>query len=202
MNGTRDARERSYHIPHDPFTSERLEFQRPGFSRVSAGQAREPRAPREGPGRMRSLLAGLAWAFLLTAPMTAVAAREKVVAMAPFTAPVYAAIGLPVNARGLAIEDVSARLAEAGEKKVLVVEGWIVNLRSGRTASPDLRIALRDANGRELYVWATRAPTSRLERAQRVRFAARLEAPPEGAKDAIVKFVAAGERPTHEAEGS
>jgi len=205
MNRTRDARERSYHIPHDPFTPERLEFQRPGISRApraGADWARDPKARGEGPGRLRSLLAWLAWAFLLAAPMMAVAAREKVVAMAPFTAPAYAAIGLPVNVRGLAIEDVSARLGEAGEKKVLVVEGWIVNLRPNRTTSPDLRIALRDADGRELYVWATHAPTSQLERAQRVRFAARLEAPPEGAKDAIVKFVAVGERPTREAEGS
>ena len=122
--------------------------------------------------------------------------------MAPFTAPAFSAIGLPVNVRGLAIEDVSARLGAVGEKNVLVVEGWIVNLRPGQTPAPDLRIALRGADGRDLYVWTTRAPTRRLERAQRVRFAARLEAPPDGARDAIVKFVASGDRPAREAEGS
>ena len=36
--------------------------------------------------------------------MSALAARERVVAMVPFVAPAYAAIGLPVNARGLAIQ--------------------------------------------------------------------------------------------------
>ena len=106
--------------------------------------------------------------------MSALAARERVVAMVPFVAPAYAAIGLPVNARGLAIRDVRARLGEAGEKRYLMIEGWIVNLRAAQTTSPDLRIALRGSDGGELYVWTARAPRRRLERAERVRFAARL----------------------------
>jgi len=193
MNRSRAARERSYHIKRDPFTRERVEFSRP---------AHDDPKPRSGARRLRSFLARLALASLVAGPMTAVAARERVVAMAPFAAPAFAAIGLPVNTRGLAIEDVSARLAEAGEKKVLVVEGWIVNLRPARTASPDLRIALRGPDGRELYVWTTRAPASGLQRAERVRFTARLEAPPEGAEEAMVNFVASGARPAREAEGS
>jgi hypothetical protein len=205
MNRIRDARASSYHIPRDPFTPGMLEFRRPPGP--SAGRARDDSAEdsrtRGGtPGRLRILSARLAFLLLLAAPMAAVAAREKVVAMAPFTAPAFSAIGLPVNVRGLAIEDVSARLGAVGEKNVLVVEGWIVNLRPGQTPAPDLRIALRGADGRDLYVWTTRAPTRRLERAQRVRFAARLEAPPDGARDAIVKFVASGDRPAREAEGS
>jgi len=134
--------------------------------------------------------------------MMALAARERVAALAPFVAPAYAAIGLPVNARGLAIQDVRARLGEAGEKKFLMIEGWIVNLRAEKTTSPDLRIALRGSDGAELYVWTARAPRRRLERAERVRFAARLEAPPEAAKDAIVRFVDAGKKVTLGAEGS
>jgi hypothetical protein len=134
--------------------------------------------------------------------MMAIAARERVAAMVPFAAPAYAAIGLPVNERGLAIQDVSARLGEAGEKKYLMVEGWIVNLRDAQTQPPDLRISLRGSNGGELYVWTARAPRRRLERADRVRFEARLEAPPEGAKDAIVKFADARNNATPGAEGS
>jgi hypothetical protein len=134
--------------------------------------------------------------------MMALAARERVVARVPFVAPAYAAIGLPVNTRGLAIEDVHARSGEAGDKKYLMIEGWIVNLRAEPTTSPDLRIALRGSDGEELYVWAARAPRRRLERAERVRFSARLEAPPEAAKDAIVRFVDAGAKPTPGAEGS
>jgi hypothetical protein len=134
--------------------------------------------------------------------MTALAARERVAAMVPFVAPAYEAIGLPVNTLGLAIQDVHARSGEAGDKKYLMIEGWIVNLRAAETTSPDLRIALRGSNGEELYVWTARAPKRRLERAERVRFAARLEAPPEAAKDAIVTFVGAGAKAAPGAEGS
>jgi hypothetical protein len=134
--------------------------------------------------------------------MTVLAGRERVAAMVPFVAPAYAAIGLPVNTRGLAIQDVHARSGEAGDKKYLMIEGWIVNLRAAQTTSPDLRIALRGSDGGELYVWTARAPRRRLERAERVKFAARLEAPPEAAKDAIVRFVDGGAKAPPGAEGS
>jgi hypothetical protein len=65
-----------------------------------------------------------------------------------------------------------------------------------------LRIALRAADGRELYVWTTRAPKGRLARGERVGFAARLAAPPEGVEDALVKFVAPGDKVPLDAEGS
>jgi hypothetical protein len=77
-----------------------------------------------------------------------------------------------------------------------------VNLREAETAAPDLRIALRAADGRELYVWTTRAPKSRLARGERARFAARLAAPPEGIADALVKFVAPGDKVAPDPEGS
>jgi hypothetical protein len=134
--------------------------------------------------------------------MTAIGARESIVAAAPFAAGAYAAIGLPVNLRGLAIENVRARIDESGDRKVLLVEGAIVNLRRGETAAPDLRIALRAADRRELYVWTTRAPKDRLAGAERVGFTARLATPPEGAEDALVKFVAPGDKVSPDPEGS
>jgi hypothetical protein len=151
---------------------------------------------------VRRLFIPLAAICLVAGSMSALAARERMVAMVPFVAPAYAAIGLPVNVRGLAIRDVRARLGEAGEKRYLMIEGWIVNLRAAQTTSPDLRIALRGSDGGELYVWTSRAPRRRLERAERVRFAARLEAPPEAANDVIVRFVDAGTKATPGAEGS
>jgi len=150
----------------------------------------------------RRLAAPLAAASLLAGSMTAIGARESIVAAAPFAAGAYAAIGLPVNLRGLAIENVRARIDASGDKRLLLVEGAIVNLRRGETAAPDLRIALRAADGRELYVWTTRAPKGRLARGERVGFAARLATPPEGVEDALVKFVAPGDKVPLDAEGS
>jgi hypothetical protein len=206
MNTARHASARSYHTSLDP--RETRGPRGPGYRQaegrqisLSVGSLSRGGSARKSAGAARRFFVTLAVAGLVAGSMTALAARERIAAMIPLMAPAYAAIGLPVNARGLDIEDVHARSGEAGDKKYLMIEGWIVNLRPAQTASPDLRIALRGSDGAELYVWTARAPRRRLERAERVRFAARLEAPPEAAKDAIVRFVDAGAK-AKGAEGS
>ena len=216
----------SYHIPDEILGDEARQFRCSGCGgcwvlrpratlAASAASTRgEParrlgRAPAPGPGLgrrvarlARKLAAPLAAAGLLAGSMTAIGARKSIVAVVPLAAGVYAAMGLPVNLRGLAIENVRARVAQSGDKKILLVEGALVNLRADETAAPDLRIALRAADGRELYAWTTRAPKGRLARGERVRFTARLAAPPEGVEDALVKFVARGDKVSANPEGS
>jgi predicted Zn finger-like uncharacterized protein len=151
--------------------------------------------------RARRLAAPAACAVALAGAMAVVAARAAIVAAAPAAGGLYAAIGLPVNPVGLAIAEVSARLGAGGDKSLLVVEGALVNLRGEATAAPNLRIALRAADGRELYVWTTRPPKDRLAAGERVPFAARLAAPPPGAVDALVKFLAPGDKDSLAPEG-
>jgi predicted Zn finger-like uncharacterized protein len=151
---------------------------------------------------VRRIAAPLAFAAALAVAMAAVAARERVVAALPATAGLYSAIGLPVNLSGLAIADVSAHLGEGADKTLLSVEGSLVNLRPRETSAPDLRIALRGADGRELYVWTTRPPKDRLAAGERAHFVARLAAPPPGVVDALVKFVAPGDKVALGPEGS
>jgi predicted Zn finger-like uncharacterized protein len=151
--------------------------------------------------RVRRLAAPVACAAALASAMAAVAVRAEIVAMAPATGGLYAAIGLPVNPVGLAIADVSARLGAGGDKSLLAVEGALVNLRGKETAAPNLRIALRAADGRELYVWTTRPPKDRLAAGERAHFVARLAAPPSGVVDALVKFVAPGDKDSLAPEG-
>ncbi len=150
----------------------------------------------------RSMAGPLAAAAALAASMATIGAREAIVAAAPATAGLYAALGLPVNLRGLAIDDVRAELGEQDGKKILLVEGAVTNLREAETAAPPLRIALCAADGRELYVWSVRTPKSRLASRERARFTARLAAPPEGAAEAVVKFAAPGDKVARSAEGS
>ena len=144
--------------------------------------------------RLRRLAAPAACAAALAGAMAAVAARAAIVAAAPAAGGLYAAIGLPVNPSGLAFADVSARLGAGGDKSLLAVEGALVNLRGQETAAPNLRIALRAADGRELYVWTTRPPKDRLAAGERAPFVARLAAPPPGVVDALVKFVAPSDK--------
>jgi predicted Zn finger-like uncharacterized protein len=152
-------------------------------------------------GRARRLAAPVACAAALAGAMAAVAARAEIVAIAPATGGFYAAIGLPTNPVGLAIADVSARLGAGGDKALLAVEGALVNLRGKETAVPNLRIALRAADGRELYVWTTRPPKDRLAAGERVSFVARLASPPPGVVDALVKFIAPRDKDSLAPEG-
>jgi predicted Zn finger-like uncharacterized protein len=158
------------------------------------------RSPRFGaPARRR--FGALAIAAVVAVAMAAVAERARIVAALPAAGGVYAAIGLPVNPVGIAISAVSARLGAGGDKSLLAVEGALVNLRGKETVAPDLRIALRAADGRELYVWTTRPPKDRLAAGERAPFVARLAAPPPGVVDALVKFVAPGDKVALAPEG-
>jgi predicted Zn finger-like uncharacterized protein len=172
------------------------------------GAAAPARMTPRKPPRLRSLMVGvrrlaapIACVAALAGAMAAVAARAEIVAIAPVTGGLYAAIGLPVNPIGLAIVEVSARLGAGGDKSLLAVEGALVNLRGKATAAPDLRIALRAADGRELYVWTTRPPKDRLTAGERLPFVARLASPPPGVVDALVKFVAPRDKDSLAPEG-
>jgi hypothetical protein len=132
---------------------------------------------------------------LMIAATTTIAARAAIVRAAPATAAAYASLGMPVNLRGLAIEGVRATIAEPAEDgRELVVTGEIVNLRQSETPVPNLRLALRGQDQRELYVWTAREPKSRLGPHERVAFRARLAAPPAGVRDVLVKLAAPGDK--------
>ena len=142
----------------------RLDAGRCGGGRPRAGAAAGVRTASGGAGAQTA--APLAAVSLVAGSMGAIGARQAVVAAVPLAAGAYAAVGLPVNVRGLDIGAVRARMTDSGDKKVLVVEGAITNLREGETAAPDLRIALRAGDGRELYVWTTRAPKTAWRKAK------------------------------------
>jgi hypothetical protein len=126
--------------------------------------------------------------------MAAVAARGPIVRAAPATARIYAAIGLPVNLRGVAFADLRTSLIEADGRRVLTVEGALINLRDVAAKIADMRIALRDAEGHEIYVWTSRAPKSELEPRAQTSFRLRLASPPAGAHDVTVRFATAADK--------
>jgi hypothetical protein len=126
---------------------------------------------------------------------TAIAARAAIVSIAPATAAIYAGVGIPVNLRDLSVADVRVTTTQQPDSSgELLVTGEITNLRDRETSAPNLRLALRNEDGRELYVWTTRAPKSRLGAHERVTFRARLAAPPTGVRDVLVKFAAPGDK--------
>ena len=172
---------------------------RPCHSRSAGGPARCPRcggaltaasSTRQGRRSARLLIIVL----VSVSAMGAVAAREPIVRIVPATAPVYAAIGLPVNLRGVAFDDLRTKIVEADGRRVLTVEGALVNLRDRKVETSDMRIAVRDAGSHEIYVWTTHAPKTALEPREQTSFRLRLASPPLGAHDVMVRFASAADR--------
>ncbi|HWL31560.1 MAG TPA: zinc-ribbon domain-containing protein [Xanthobacteraceae bacterium] len=115
--------------------------------------------------------------------------RKDVVRHAPQLASFYAAIGLPVNLRGLVFADVMTAEGTYDGATMLTVEGTIVSTASGPVDVPRLRFALRNAAGTEVYTW-TAAPTQAvLTPGARLPFRSRLAAPPADGRDLEVRFV-------------
>jgi hypothetical protein len=126
---------------------------------------------------------------------TAIAARTTIVSVAPATAALYAGAGLAVNLSGLSIAKVHVTVAQQTEGPVeLLITGEIENLRDANTSVPDLHLALRGEDGREIYVWTAKGPRISLNARERVPFRARLAAPPAGVRDVLVKFSAPGDK--------
>jgi hypothetical protein len=128
------------------------------------------------------VLAGFAaWGLLI-------GGRAQIVRLAPAAAPAYAALGLGVNLRQMDIHNVVSRLADDDGRQILIVEGDIRNLAQSPRAAPRMRLAVLDANGREIYFWNAAPPKARLAAGETAQFRARLAAPPKEGRDVRVRF--------------
>lgn len=117
-----------------------------------------------------------------------IALRERIVRILPQAAVAYRAAGLPVNLAGLELRDVHSRIVIDGARKVLTIEGEIVNVRREQNRVPPVKLAVRGENGLERYSWTAPAPKSRLEAGETIAFRARLASPPEDGADVLVRF--------------
>ncbi len=117
--------------------------------------------------------------------------RTEVVRYLPQTAPLFAAIGLPVNLKHLKFENVT--IVPQGSGEGLTVEGTIVSLADKAIKVPDLRFAARNAAGREIYTWTTQPARQMLDPGAKLDFHSELSSPPADAKDVMVRFVTSQE---------
>jgi len=114
--------------------------------------------------------------------------RGRVVERLPQTARLYAAIGLPVNLRGLELRGVRSELVTVAPESFLVVEGEIANITGRPAGVPPIEIAVRGGEGQMLYTWSNDAPRQTLEPGESTRFRARLASPPAEARQVLVHF--------------
>lgn len=138
------------------------------------------------PRRPSFFLTGLA---ILALSMGLIGFRQGVVRLWPKAETAYAALGLPVNLRGLALEHFHTVAINDGSETVLGIEGDITNLRAKAARIPPIRLAIRDVHGRILYSWIVAAQQPKLGGNKTTTFRARLAAPPADGQDVLVDFV-------------
>ncbi len=114
--------------------------------------------------------------------------RNDVVRILPQTAPLYAAMRLPVNLSGLSFDHLTTRLESQDGIPILVVQGNIVNATGIVRDVPRLKLAIRNAAKQEVYTWTTAPPLWRLSPYQAVGFLTRLSSPPADGRDVLVRF--------------
>jgi predicted Zn finger-like uncharacterized protein len=119
----------------------------------------------------------------------AIGSRATIVRAAPDLAGLYAAIGLPVNLRGLEFSGLKTMHEMQDGIPVLVIEGEIVNVSRQPAEVPRLRLAVLGPDARELYSWTALLPRSVLPEGEKVSFRSRLAAPPADGKQVMVRFL-------------
>jgi predicted Zn finger-like uncharacterized protein len=134
--------------------------------------------------RLQALILGL-----LIADAMLIGWRTDVVRLLPQTASLYAHIGMPVNLRGLNLDDLATATETHEGVPILVVRGKIVNVTGAITEVPRLKLVVRDAARREIYSWTVAPPVARLLPYQATEFSSRLASPPAGSKDVMVRFL-------------
>lgn len=130
---------------------------------------------------------------LAAANAVVVACRTDIVRLLPQTASLYAAVGLPVNLRGLSFENIHMARAEHEGIAVLVVEGSIVNVTRRAVEVPWLRLAVRNEGKNEIYTWTARPTRTILGPGEALPFRSRLASPPAEAREVQVRFFTKGD---------
>ena len=103
-------------------------------------------------------------------------------------APLYAAVGLPVNVRGLVFTDVTVETQSQEGVSALLVQGTIVSTASRAVEIPRLRFAARNASGTEIYRWTALPERAVLAPGETLPFQSRLASPPSDTHDVLVRF--------------
>jgi predicted Zn finger-like uncharacterized protein len=154
---------------------------------IESFAARRARRQRSASSGMTALVLGI---LLLTALDAALVGwRAQVVKAAPQTASLYAAIGLPVNLRGLTFNDVKTTAEVHDGVQVLIVEGNIASVSRRTVQVPRLRFSVRNRSGQEVYAWTALPERSLLSPGETLSFRSRIASPPHDTRDILVRFL-------------
>ena len=131
--------------------------------------------------------AAIVLSLVLVAVLFAIA-PSAVVSMLPGATRIYSALGMDVNAYGLAFENVRYEWGTAGNESVLEVQGQVANVSSGSMDVPTLEISLKDEKGGEISAWTTELDAKQLAAGEQAPFAAQIPSPPDTVRSLTVRF--------------
>ncbi len=139
--------------------------------------------------RKRSFPLGALTAVFAIVVSFGIVSRESFVRAAPELATLYAAVGLPVNLRGLEFQSIRTRQEIQDGITVLAIEGEIGNVANRAVELPRVRLSVLGDKGVEIYSWTALLPKSVLYPHESVPFKSRLASPPAEGKEIMVRFL-------------
>lgn len=137
----------------------------------------------------KQLPLGLVTALLVFILTFGIVSRESVVRAAPELATLYAAVGFPVNLRGLEFHNIRTRQEIQDGITVLAIEGEVGNIANRAVELPRVRLSVLGDKGVEIYSWTALLPKSILYPHESVPFKSRLASPPAAGKEIMVRFL-------------
>lgn len=175
----------AFALPDGPTRDWDAEFEAAEARRIAREQAK-PQA------KLRFAIPKPSWATVSLALLVVIGAllawRADVVRALPQTGRLFAAIGLPVNLRGLAFDAVKVQADVSDKVPVVVVEGVVVNVSKVRIDVPRLRFSMRDQNGVETHTWTALPQKPSLAPGESQPFRTRLASPPADSREVFVRF--------------
>lgn len=150
-----------------------------------------PRPPPPPPPKRPPLgliVGGAVGLALIALVSGAVVMRRQIASHMPGAAELFAAVGLPVDVRGLVIEDVTSRPAFDGVRPVLTVTGAIRNTRQKPAQAPPIHISLLDRKGAPLAGIVAQPLNDKVPAGSKRYFSISLPDPPAGAQQLEVRF--------------
>ncbi|WP_043645540.1 DUF3426 domain-containing protein [Caenispirillum salinarum] len=110
--------------------------------------------------------------------------RQQVVAWVPQTAPLYAALGAPVQTLGMGLrfQNVAGERVVEDGVDTLIVRGFIANVAGGERPVPHLRLTLYDAEDNPVQSMVSRPPQETVASESTAGFRLTLENPPATAR--------------------
>jgi predicted Zn finger-like uncharacterized protein len=156
--------------------------------------ARAETRPRLGGARLAQSAGWVALIALIAAiGWASVQYRQAIASLWPQSASLYAAVGLPVNVRGIQLTNISYQQEYQDGQPVLSVTGKVVNISNRELPVPEIRVVLLDDAKHELYHWNFDAGIPTLKPGGESTFVTRLSSPPPEARNLNVRVAESGD---------